>query len=110
MLYFYTNFKYKKDDSLNPSSSLKVLWKPLTIDFTWIYCTVIIIALSPLPDPPTTSTFLLRANLGFFGLEFIVNRSVLVNKILLSNLSSKYGSMSFGPPHEAFCQVLFLIY
>lgn len=26
----------KKDDSLNPLSSLKVLWKPLTIDFTWI--------------------------------------------------------------------------
>lgn len=26
----------KKDDSLNTSSSLKVLWKPLTIDFTWI--------------------------------------------------------------------------
>ena len=42
----------KKDDSLNPSSSLKVLWKPLTIDFTWIYCTITIIALSPEPLIP----------------------------------------------------------
>jgi len=25
------------------------LWKPLTIDFTWIYCSIIIISLSPLP-------------------------------------------------------------
>ena len=43
----------KKDDSLNPSSSLKVLWKPLTIDFSWIYCTIIIISLSPEPEGPT---------------------------------------------------------
>ena len=42
----------KKDDSLNPSSSLKVLWKPLTFDFTWIYCTIIIISLSPEPTNP----------------------------------------------------------
>ena len=44
----------KKDDSLNPSSSLKVLWKPLTIDFSWIYCTIIIISLSPAPSFPKT--------------------------------------------------------
>ena len=53
MLYFYIILSIKKDDSLNPSSSLKVLWKPLTIDFTWIYCTIIIIALSPEPEAPT---------------------------------------------------------
>ena len=53
MLYFYIILSIKKDDSLNPSSSLKVLWKPLTIDFTWIYCTIIIIALSPPPLGPT---------------------------------------------------------
>lgn len=53
MLYFYIILDIKKDDSLNPSSSLKVLWKPLTIDFTWIYCTIIIIALSPAPFFPT---------------------------------------------------------
>lgn len=47
----------KKDDSLNPSSSLKVLWKPLTIDFSWIYCTIIIISLSPEPDSPTIAVF-----------------------------------------------------
>ena len=52
MLYFYIILSIKKDDSLNPSSSLKVLWKPLTIDFTWIYCTIIIIALSPAPSFP----------------------------------------------------------
>ena len=52
MLYFYIILSIKKDDSLNPSSSLKVLWKPLTIDFTWIYCTIIIIALSPQPEFP----------------------------------------------------------
>lgn len=56
MLYFYIILDIKKDDSLNPSSSLKVLWKPLTIDFTWIYCTIIIIALSPLPFSPTIAT------------------------------------------------------
>lgn len=55
MIYFWVTLSIKKDDSLNPSSSLKVLWKPLTIDFTWIYCTVIIIALSPLPDSPTSA-------------------------------------------------------
>ena len=53
MIYSWVILSIKKDDSLNPSSSLKVLWKPLTIDFTWIYCTVIIIALSPLPLGPT---------------------------------------------------------
>ena len=53
MLYFYIILSIKKDDSLNPSSSLKVLWKPLTIDFTWIYCTIIIIALSP--EEPTNA-------------------------------------------------------
>ena len=53
MIYSWVILSIKKDDSLNPSSSLKVLWKPLTIDFTWIYCTVIIIALSPLPLLPT---------------------------------------------------------
>lgn len=53
MIYSWVILSIKKDDSLNPSSSLKVLWKPLTIDFTWIYCTVIIIALSPLPEGPT---------------------------------------------------------
>ena len=57
MLYFYIILSIKKDDSLNPSSSLKVLWKPLTIDFTWIYCTIIIIALSPAPVAPTKATF-----------------------------------------------------
>lgn len=76
MLYFYIILSIKKDDSLNPSSSLKVLWKPLTIDFTWIYCTIIIIALSPEPEPPITSTFLFLAYFGFAGLPFIVNRSV----------------------------------
>ena len=59
MLYFYTILSIKKDDSLNPSSSLKVLWKPLTIDFTWIYCTIIIIALSPLPFSPVKKVTLL---------------------------------------------------
>ena len=49
----------KKDDSLNPSSSLKVLWKPLTFDFTWIYCTIIIISLSPLPSFPKTEITIL---------------------------------------------------
>ena len=56
MIYFWVTLSIKKDDSLNPSSSLKVLWKPLTIDFTWIYCTVIIIALSPEPETPTMDT------------------------------------------------------
>ena len=76
MLYFYIILSIKKDDSLNPSSSLKVLWKPLTLDFSWIYCTVIIIALSPEPDPPITSTFLFLAYFGLDGLPFIVNHSV----------------------------------
>ena len=61
MIYSWVILSIKKDDSLNPSSSLKVLWKPLTIDFTWIYCTVIIISLSPAPFSPIITTIL-----GFF--------------------------------------------
>ena len=68
MIYFWVTLSIKKDDSLNPSSSLKVLWKPLTIDFTWIYCTVIIIALSPHPLFPTRAHILplLKTRLRFF--------------------------------------------
>ena len=62
MIYSWVILSIKKDDSLNPSSSLKVLWKPLTIDFTWIYCTIIIIALSPLPDEPTNAYVLPGCN------------------------------------------------
>ena len=61
----------------------------------------------PLPEPPITSTFLFRAVLGSLGLPFIVSRSVCVSRMLFSNTGSIYGAMSFGPPHEAFCQVLF---
>ena len=60
MLYFYIILSIKKDDSLNPSSSLKVLWKPLTIDFTWIYCTIIIIALSPAPKNPVIKIIFIK--------------------------------------------------
>ena len=61
----------------------------------------------PLPEPPTISTFLFRAVLGSLGLPFIVSRSVCVSRMLFSNTGSIYGAMSLGPPHEAFCQVLF---
>lgn len=84
MLYFYIILDIKKDDSLNPSSSLKVLWKPLTIDFTWIYCTIIIIALSPAPFAPKSpqtpghnvADALSTANLSLnFLLTFLISNS-----------------------------------
>ena len=61
----------------------------------------------PLPEPPTTSTFLFRAFLGSGGRLDIIRRSVLVRMILSSNFGAINGSISLGPPHEAFCQVLF---
>ena len=57
--------------------------------------------------PPITITFLFLAYFGFFGRLLMVSRSVWVRMMLFSNTGSMYGSMSFGPPHEAFCQVLF---
>lgn len=75
MLYFYIILSIKKDDSLNPSSSLKVLWKPLTIDFTWIYCTIIIIALSPdpfLPMYPTHSPFFILKDMSLTAFKNIL--------------------------------------
>ena len=61
----------------------------------------------PLPEPPITRMFLLRAYLGCFGLLFIVRLSVWVRGILFANTGSIYGFMSSAVPHEAFCQVLF---
>ena len=61
----------------------------------------------PLPEPPTTSTFLFRAVFGSFGRLFMVRYSVCVRMTLLENSGSVYGLMSSGLPHEAFCQVLF---
>ena len=37
----------------------------------------------------------------------IIRRSVLVRMMLSANFGAMNGSMSFGVPHEAFCQVLF---
>ena len=66
----------KKDDSLNPSSSLKVLWKPLTIDFSWIYCTIIIISLSPLPSFPKTEIIIVYLlNLYYISSSSIIDCS-----------------------------------
>ena len=73
---------------------------------------VLIVGLSqnrflPLPEPPTTSTFLFRAFLGSGGRLLIIRRSVLVRMMLSANLGAMDGSMSLAVPHEAFCQVLF---
>ena len=62
----------------------------------------------PLPEPPTTSIFLFLAYLGFLGLPFMVSLSVSVKRMLFSNFSSTYGSISFEFPRESFCQVPFL--
>ena len=64
----------------------------------------------PLPEPPITRIFLFLAYFGCFGRLFMVSRSVCVKGILFSNTGSVYGFMSSAPPHEAFCQVLFLSY
>ena len=55
----------------------------------------------PLPEPPTTSTFLFRAFLGSGGRLDIIRRSVLVRMILSSNFGAINGSISLGPPHRA---------
>ena len=55
----------------------------------------------PLPEPPTTSTFLFRAFLGSGGRLDIIRRSVLVRMILSSNFGAMNGSISLGPPHRA---------
>ena len=39
----------------------------------------------------------------------MVSRSVCVSGILFSNTGSVYGFISSAVPHEAFCQVLFLV-
>lgn len=45
----------------------------------------------PLPEPPITRMFLLRAYFGCFGRLFMVSRSVCVKGILFSNTGSVYG-------------------
>ena len=42
----------------------------------------------PLPEPPTTSTFLFRAVLGSLGRLDIMSRSVWVRMTLFSNFGS----------------------
>ena len=61
----------------------------------------------PEPEPPTTSTFLLLAWAGFFGLPDIISPSVCVRIMLFSGFGSIKGAISVLPPHEAFCQVSF---
>ena len=56
----------------------------------------------PLPEPPITRMFLMRAYFGCFGRLFMVSRSVYVKGILFSNTGSVYGFMSSAVPHEAF--------
>ena len=55
----------------------------------------------PLPEPPTTSTFLFRAFLGSGGRLDIISRSVLVRMMLSENFGAMNGSMSLGVPHRA---------
>ena len=55
----------------------------------------------PLPEPPTTSTFLFRAFLGSAGRLLIISRSVLVRIMLSANLGAMNGSMSLAVPHRA---------
>ena len=55
-----------------------------------------------------TRTFLFRAFLGSLGRLDIISRSVWVRITLFWNTGSMKGAISFGVPHEAFCQVGFL--
>ena len=55
----------------------------------------------PEPEPPTTSTFLLRAYLGSGGLPFMVIRSVWDKITLFENSLSIKGSISSCVPHLA---------
>ena len=55
----------------------------------------------PLPEPPTTSTFLFLAFAGFFGRLPIISRSVRVRITLFANTGSSNGSMSFCVPQRA---------
>ena len=57
--------------------------------------------LLPLPEPPTTSTFLFRAFLGSGGRLDIISRSVLVRMMLSANLGAMNGSISLAVPHRA---------
>ena len=61
----------------------------------------------PEPDDPMIQALRLRALAGIFGRVFMVRSSVPVRMTLFSNFGSTKGWMSLGPPHEAFCQVLF---
>ena len=63
----------------------------------------------PEPDEPTTQQFKFRALAGTAGRVLVVRNSVPVRMMLFSNLGSVNGLMSFSVPHEAFCQVLFLV-
>ena len=55
----------------------------------------------PEPEPPTMRTFLFLAVFAFFGLEFIVRRSVCVKMTLFWNFGSIYGRMSSAVPKRA---------
>jgi hypothetical protein len=54
-----------------------------------------------------TQALRFRALAGFLGRVLVVRNSVPERMTFFSNLGSTKGAMSFGPPHEAFCQVLF---
>ena len=64
----------------------------------------------PEPEPPTTSTFLFRANAGFFGLPDIIKPSVAVNIMLFHLSASMYGAISFLIPQRALPYSTFLRY
>ena len=55
----------------------------------------------PLPEPPITRTFLFLAIFEFFGLLFIVSRSVCVSSTLFSNTGSINGAISSCVPQRA---------
>ena len=95
-------------DGPTSDNPMVVTTEKLEGDLCWLkengYHTILpreLTAGEPLPEPPTTSTFLFRAFLGSGGRLDIISRSVLVRMMLSANLGAMNGSISLAVPHRA---------